>query len=96
MSGGSIWTKVSKAYSSPASVFALTKIPSGFTCSRYPSLPSSGFTVSFSEKSMQSLSGLPTKAGRTCIRRSELAMYFAVGVLRPRLAKHSRVDEESV
>ena len=42
MSGGSIWTKVSKAYSSPASVFALTKIPSGFTCSRYPSLPSSG------------------------------------------------------
>jgi hypothetical protein len=30
------------------------------------------------------------------MRRSELVMYFAVGVLRPRLEKHSLVDDESV
>ena len=45
---------------------------------------------------MQSLEGEPMKAGRTCILRSEVVMYLAVGVLRPRFSKHSLVEDVSV
>ena len=72
------------------------KMPLGSTCRRYPSSPMAGLRVSFTVKVMQSLSGLPMKAGRTCIWRSELAMYFAVGVFWPRFSKQNLVLEESV
>ena len=45
---------------------------------------------------MQSFCGELIKAGRTCILRSVVVMYLAVGVLRPRFSKQSRVEEERV